>query len=141
DVHERTKLLLAELAEIRSALQGAESSPNPNRREIIGNRFGLLGEAGVGPELAAIEPLRVAGFREKVLRLLRIISVERRWPVELEVLWDDAASHPREAERHGLVDGLAVKPDHPVDDERERTFDRWSRQRHRVSAGIRAGSL
>src|SRR4030095_8741272 len=108
DVHERTKLLLAKLAKVRSALQGAEPCPNPSRREIIGNCFGLVGKAGVGPELAAIEPLRVAGFREKLLGLSRIVRVKRRWPVELEVLWDEAAGHPREAERHRLVDGLAV---------------------------------
>src|SRR5439155_13779512 len=56
NVHERTQLLLAELAEVRCTLEGADLGPYPDHREIVGDGFGLVGEASVGPELAGIDP-------------------------------------------------------------------------------------
>src|SRR5205807_3516228 len=49
---------------------------NPDRREVAGDRFGLIGEAGVRPELA-LETLRVPGLCQQLLGLLWVVGVWR----------------------------------------------------------------
>ena len=80
---------------------------NPDRRESVGDGFGLLGEADIRPELP-FESVWVPGVRQQLLGFPDVKGVERGGPGELEVAWDDAARHPREPERQRLVDGLAV---------------------------------
>src|SRR5881296_3873351 len=89
-VDETLQLLLAEGVQHRGALNRTELRPYPGRLQIVEHRFGGAAHRGVAPEVAALEALGIAGFREELPGARRIERVDRRLPVEVEARGDDA---------------------------------------------------
>src|SRR5207245_7269654 len=89
-------------------LQRTDPRADADRLQIAGERLAQGDEWRIWIEVAGIEPVRVAGLGQELLRpgwiVRRRIDGER----ELEAPRNDGARRPRETERLGLVHGRAI---------------------------------
>ena len=108
-LHHVTELLLRLLLEEGRALDQAQPRANAHRLEKASHR--LADRAAVdhiARELTRVEPIRISGLGQKLLRPGHVVGVRGRRPVVLHRRGDEAGAHLAEPEIDGLVDGLAI---------------------------------
>src|SRR6516225_599123 len=107
-VGEILQLLLLVGLEERGALEWAELHADPDRLQIAHERLAHRRGRGLAPEISGVEAVGIARLSQELLGTRRIERVPRRLPEKVEARGNDAPGDPREPEREGLVDGLAI---------------------------------
>src|SRR5262249_4207555 len=108
-LHDVPEFLLAVGAEERCALERAELRADADRLQIVLHGFREARIRHVARVIACVVAVWIPGLGEQPLGLRRIVGGGRRLPEKLEDIGDDAVRDPREAERLGLVDGVAIE--------------------------------
>src|ERR1051325_11702360 len=79
------QFLISELLVERDPLQWAQSGMYSDRAQVIVRRLSKVRIGTVAIVVAGIEAVGIPGFREKLLRLLRVIHGFGRLPEEFEI--------------------------------------------------------
>src|SRR4030095_9707320 len=90
------------------ALDRPELHPDAGRVEIVDDRLAHVGDRRVAEVIAGVEAVGVAGLRQELLGLDRIVAVAGRLPVELEARGHDAPRAPWMSQGVRLVHRLPV---------------------------------
>ena len=88
----------------RRALHRAHLDLDADRAEVARDRLAGREVRRIGIEIAGVEAVRVAGFREELFGLCRIVGIGLERQRELELARHHRAGQPRGAERLGLVE-------------------------------------
>src|SRR5262249_35922994 len=101
------ELLLGISLEEGRALDGAELHSDADGVQVVDDGLAPVGERSI-EAIPGAAAARIPGPGEGLSRLVRVVGVSSRLPVELETRRDDAPGDLRIAQRLRLVDGLPV---------------------------------